>query len=284
MRLEIAPLADRFAVEIVGLDLARALSDDEFAAVRDAWFAAGVAVFRDQRLTPDRHVAFSRRFGPLIVHAMRRFLLPGHPEILVLSNRRRADGTPMGFEDAGRYWHSDISYGARPALGSHLYAVEIPAEGGDTLFADMRHASAALPAGLRRQIEGRRARHSYTRNWRRNETVKGGRPALDADERARLGEVAHPMLRRIEDTGEEALFVNPGFTFAVEGMEDAEGEALLAALFEHGTSEAFRYTHKWRKGDLLCWDNRTVMHRATIYDSRQTRHMHRTTLAGKVPA
>ena len=281
MRFEINPLADRFAAEIVGLDLARPLSEDDFAALREAWFAAGVVVFRDQRLAPDRQIAFGRRFGPLIVHVMRQFLLPGHPEILVLSNRKRADGSPIGFEDAGRYWHSDISYDARPALGSHLYAVEIPDEGGDTLFADMRHALATLPAALRRRIEGRRARHSYTRNWRRNETVAGGRPALDSGQRAALREVSHPILRRVG--GGEALFVNPGFTYAVEGMEEAEGEALLAALFEHSTREDFRYTHRWRRGDLLCWDNRTVMHRATPYGPDKTRHMHRISIAGAPP-
>ena len=283
MSFEVNRLGDRFAAEIVGIDLSRPLSEDEFAAVRDAWFDAGVVVFRDQRLTPAQQVAFGRRFGELIVHVMRQFLLPDHPEILLISNRKHADGTPMGFEDAGRYWHSDISYDERPALGSHLYAVEIPPTGGDTLFADMRHALGTMPDDLRRRIDGRRARHSYTRNWRRNETVAGGRPAVTAEQRDGLRDVSHPMIRTVEDTGEEALFVNPGFTFAVEDMDEAESDALLAALFEHSTREAFVYTHKWRPRDLLCWDNRTVMHCATIYDPSHTRHMHRTTIAGGRP-
>ena len=283
MAFEVNRLGECFAAEIVGIDLAQPLSDGEFAAIRDAWFQAGVVVFRDQHLAPARQVAFSRRFGEPIVHVMSQFLLPGHPEILLISNRKHPDGTPMGFEDAGRYWHSDISYDERPALGSHLYAVEIPSAGGDTLFADMRHALRTLPDGLRRRIDGRRARHSYTRNWRRNETVEGGRPALGAAQRDRLRDVSHPMVRRNEDTGEEALFVNPGFTFAVEDMDDDESDALLAALFEHSTREASVYTHHWRPRDLLCWDNRTVMHRATVYDPAHTRHMHRTTIAGGRP-
>lgn len=283
MAFEVNRLGDRFAAEIVGIDLSQPLSDDDFAAVRDAWFDAGVVVFRDQRLAPAQQVAFGRRFGALIVHVMRQFLLPGHPEILLISNRKHADGTPMGFEDAGRYWHSDISYDERPALGSHLYAVEIPPAGGDTLFADMRHALRTLPDDLRRRIDGKRARHSYTRNWRKNETVEGGRPEISAEQQDRLREVSHPMIRKVEDTGGEALFVNPGFTFAVEDMNEAESDALLAALFEHSTGEAFVYTHKWRSGDLLCWDNRTVMHRATVYDPAHTRHMHRTTIAGGRP-
>ena len=283
MPFEVNRLGDRFAAEIVGIDLSRPLSDDEFSAVRDAWFDAGVVVFRDQHLSPARQVAFSGRFGELIVHVMRQFLLPDHPEILLISNRKHADGAPMGFEDAGRYWHSDISYGERPAMGSHLYAVEIPPAGGDTLFADMRHALRTLPDDLRRRIDGRRACHSYTRNWRRNETVEGGRPAISAEQRGKLRDVSHPMIRRNEDTGEEALFVNPGFTFAVEDMDEAGSEALLSALFEHSTREAFVYTHRWRPRDLLCWDNRTVMHRATMYDPAHTRHMHRTTIAGSRP-
>lgn len=283
MAFEINRLGGRFAAEIVGIDLARPLPEDEFRAVRDAWFDAGVVVFRDQRLAPAQQVAFGRRFGELIVHVMRQFLLPGHPEILLISNRKHPNGTPMGFEDAGRYWHSDISYDERPALGSHLYAVEIPPTGGDTLFADMRHALETLPGGLRRRIDGRRARHSYTRNWHRNETVEGGRPAVSAEQNDRLRDVSHPMIRTNEDTGEEALFVNPGFTFTVEDMDEAESDALLAALFEHSAREAFVYTHKWRSGDLLCWDNRTVMHRATMYDPAHTRHMHRTTIAGGRP-
>ena len=283
MSFEVNRLGDRFAAEVVGIDLARPLSQDEFAAVRDAWFAAGVVVFRDQHLSPARQVAFGRRFGEPIVHVMRQFLLPGHPEILLISNRKHADGTPMGFEDAGRYWHSDISYDERPALGSHLYAVEIPPTGGDTLFADMRHALGTLPDDLRQRIDGRRARHSYTRNYRKNETVEGGRPAISAEQQDRLRDASHPIVRTVEDTGEEALFVNPGFTFAVEDMDEAGSDALLAALFEHSTREAFVYTHKWRPRDLLCWDNRSVMHRATMYDPAMTRHMHRTTIAGSRP-
>ena len=232
MSFEVNRLGNRFVAEVVGIDLARPLSEDEFAAVRDAWFDAGVIVFRDQHLSPAQHVAFSRRFGELIVHVMHRFLLPGHPEILLLSNKKHADGTPMGFEDAGRYWHSDIS---------------------------------------------------YTRNYRKNETVEGGRPAIDAEQQARLRDVCHPMVRKLGDTGDEALFVNPGFTFAVEDMDEAESDELLAALFEHSTQEAFIHTHAWRPHDLLCWDNRTVMHRATMYEPGHTRHMHRTTIAGGRP-
>ncbi len=283
VEFEIRPLSDGFGAEIIGLDLNMPLSDDEFAAVRRAWFESGVVVFRDQTLTPDSQVAFSRRFGPLIIHVMDQFLLPGHPEILLISNKKAADGKAAGFEDAGRYWHSDISYAEKPALGSLLYAVEIPPEGGDTMFADMRRALDALPDATRRRIEGLRARHSYTRNYRAKQTIEDGRPAISADQQSQLADVTHPMVRTVEDTGHQTLFVNPGFTFGIEGMDEAEGDALLSELFASSTRPEFVYVHKWRKRDLLCWDNRSVMHHATMYDPTQTRHMHRTTIEGARP-
>ena len=140
MDFEITPLSNGFGAEVTGLDLSQTLSYDDFETLRRVWFEAGVVVFRDQNLTPGHQVAFSRRFGPLIVHVLEQFQQPGQPEILLISNKKREDGTALGFEEAGRYWHSDLSYVEKPAFGSLLYAVEIPPEGGDTMFADMRGA------------------------------------------------------------------------------------------------------------------------------------------------
>ena len=204
-------------------------------------------------------------------------------EILLVSNKKRDDGTPYGFEAAGRYWHSDISYKEKPALGSMLYAVEIPPEGGDTHFADMRRALEALPAETRRRIEGRRALHSYTRNFAKDRAMDAGRPALSKDQQSQVPDVSHPMVRTVEDTGARALYVNPGFTFAIEGMDEAESGPLLDELFAHSTRPEFIYVHKWRPHDMLCWDNRAVMHLATLYDPAHTRHMRRTTIEGVRP-
>lgn len=283
MKFKIKPLTDEFGTEVIGLDLSDPLPDEDFDRLRRAWFDAGVMVVRDQHLTPDQQVAFSRRFGPLIIHVMDQFLLQGHPEILLISNKKRDDGTPLGFEDAGRYWHSDVSYDEQPALGSLLYAVEIPPEGGDTMFADMRRAFETLPDEMRRSIAERRARHSYARTYDKNETVKGGRPRINKNQQAKLEDVSHPMVRTVEDTGCRTLFVNPGFTFAIDDMDAADGEALLSQLFAHSTQPEFVYVHKWQPHDLLCWDNRSVMHHATPYDPAYTRHMHRTTIKGSRP-
>ena len=283
MNFEIKPLSEGFGAEVIGLDLGQTLSDDDFETVRRAWFEAGVIVFRDQKLTPEHQVAFSKRFGPLIIHVMDQFQQPGHPEILLISNKKREDGSAEGFEEAGRYWHSDVSYVEKPALGSLLYAVEIPPEGGDTMFADMRRALETLPEETRLRITGRRGQHSYTRNFENNETMKSGRPAISSDQKSQLPGATHPIVRTVTDTNHQTLFVNPGFTFGIEDMDASDSEPLLSELFAHSTRPELVYVHEWKPRDLLCWDNRTVMHHATPFDPAHSRHMRRTTIEGSRP-
>ena len=283
MRFEVNDLATNFGAEVIGLDLSENLTEEDFTTVRDLYFERAVVVFRGQTLTPSQQSAFSRRFGDLMVHVLTQFQILGDPEVLLLSNRRDADGNPIGFEDAGRYWHSDISYNAEPALGTMLYAVEIPPQGGDTLFADMAAAYEALSDKVKQQIDGRFAYHSYTVNYKANDTDAGSRPNLTDVQLATLENVLHPIVRTHEDTGRKALYVNQGFTYRIDGMSETKSDALLKKLFAHTTEERFIYCHKWRPHDLLCWDNRSVMHHATLYDGKYTRHMHRTTIRGLKP-
>ena len=283
MRFEVNDLATNFGAEVIGLNLSENLTEEDFTTVRDLYFERAVVVFRGQTLTPSQQSAFSRRFGDLMVHVLTQFQILGNPEVLLLSNRRDADGNPIGFEDAGRYWHSDISYNAEPALGTMLYAVEIPHQGGDTLFADMAAAYEALSDKVKQQIDGRFAYHSYTVNYKANETNPGSRPNLTDVQLAALENVLHPIVRTHEDTGRKALYVNQGFTYRIDGMSETKSDALLKKLFAHTTEEQFIYRHKWRPHDLLCWDNRSVMHHATLYDGKYTRHMHRTTIRGLKP-
>ena len=283
MNYDIKPLTECFGAEVVGLDLSKPISDEEFNLLRRNFFEKSVLVIRDQQIGPEDQVAFSRRFGDLLIHVLDQFQLPGQPEILVLSNDKRADGTAVGFEDAGRYWHSDLSYQAVPSLATMLYAHDIPPQGGDTMYVDMYRAFETLPAKTKKKIEGRRAYHSYTRNYERNEGVKGVRPKLTAEQKAKLKDVLHPMVRVVGDTGRKALYVNPGFTYRVEGMDDAAGTDLLQELFEHCLKPELRYTHKWRLYDYVCWDNRSTIHHATLYDDAHRRHMHRTTIKDDRP-
>ena len=269
--------------EISGLDLARPLDDTTFAAVRKAFLdGEGVLVLRDQRITPEQHIAFSRRFGPLAIHVLRQFLLPGHHEILLVSNVIE-NGKPIGLGDAGRYWHSDLSYVAEPSLGSLLHAREIPPEGGDTSFANLYAAYEALPADIKRRIDGKRAIHSYRNSYDKLEKSSSWRPPLTDAQKDEVREVIHPVVRTHPETGRKALFINEGFTSRILDMPEEESRALLDQLFAHSTEPRFLYRHRWQPHDLVFWDNRCVIHLAHGCPPHLRRHMHRTTVQGDVP-
>ncbi len=283
MNFEIRPLTEHFGAEVVGLDLSKAMTDEEFYLLRRSFFERCVLVIRDQHIGPAEQVAFSRRFGELLIHVLDQFQLPGHREILVLSNDKRADGGGGGFEDAGRYWHSDLSYQEVPSLATMLYALDIPPTGGDTMYVDMYRAYDTLPENTKSRIDERLAYHSYTRHYDRNESVKGIRPKLTADQKAKLQDVLHPMVRLVDGTGRKALYVNSGFTYRIEGMDDEEATELLEELFDHCLKPELLYTHKWRLHDYVCWDNRSTIHHATLYNTAHRRHMHRTTIKDNQP-
>ena len=268
--------------EIEGLDLARPLDAETFAAVRKAFLASeGVLVLRDQRISPEQHIAFSRRFGPLMIHVLKQYLLPGHPEILQVSNVIR-DGKPVGLGDAGRYWHSDLSYVAEPSLGSLLLAQELPEKGGDTSFANMYAAYEALTPLVKRRIDGLRAVHSYRNSYDR---MAGStfRPPLTEAQKAEVQEVVHPVVRTHPETGRKALFVNQGFTSRILDVPEDESRELLDLLFAHSTEPRFVYRHRWRDFDLVFWDNRCAIHLAHGCPPEQRRHLHRTTVQGNAP-
>jgi len=279
--MQIQPLATHVGAEIEGIDLGADVSPADWLAVQAAFRDHGVLVFRGQHLSEAQHIAFSSRFGPLEIHVAKQYLHREHPEIVVLSNAKRADGTPEGIEDAGRYWHSDLSYMARPSLGSLLYAhaVPPPEQGGDTLFASMYAAHDALPEGTQALLRGRHAIHRYAQRWRQDAKEGRARPALSAAERAATPDAIHPVLRRHPVSGRAALYVNEGFTAAIMGLPPVESDALLAELYAVSARPEFTYRHRWRSGDLVFWDNRCVTHQATWYDPAALRHLHRTTIA-----
>jgi taurine dioxygenase len=268
--------------EIVGLDLAHPLDDRMFAAVRQAFLdSEGVLILRDQRITPEQQIAFSRRFGPLAIHVLHQFLLPGHPEILLVSNVFE-NGKPVGLGDAGRYWHSDLSYVAEPSLGSLLHAQEIPSEGGDTSFINMYRAYEALPEDIKRRIAGKRAIHSYRNSYDKMEGTTF-RPKLTEAQKAEVQEVAHPVVRTHPETGRKALFVNEGFTSRILDMPEDESREVLQFLFAHSTAPRFAYRHRWQEHDIVFWDNRCAIHLAHGCPPELRRHMHRTTVTGDAP-
>jgi taurine dioxygenase len=275
-------LGAALGAEILDLDLSRPINDGTFAAVRRAFLESnGLLAFRDQHITPEQHIAFSQRFGPLMIHVLDKFLLPGHPEILRVSNVIE-NGEPIGLGDAGRIWHSDLSYTAEPSLGSLLHALEIPAEGGDTSFANMSAAYDALPAEIKQRLDGKSAVHSYSHSYAKFSGSKW-RPKLTPEQRNQVAEVVHPVVRTHPETGRKALFVNEGFTSRIAGLPEAESRELLEFLFAHSTQPQLVYRHRWQDHDLLFWDNRCTIHLAHGCPPELRRHMHRTTVKGDAP-
>lgn len=280
--IEITPFEGALGAEITGLDLSQPLADDDFKRIHRAHLDHHVLVFRDQRITPEQHITFSRRFGPLQIHVLHQFQLSGHPEILIVSNVIE-DGKPIGLGDAGHFWHSDLSYKETPSLGSLLHAQELPAEGGDTLFANMHLAWDTLPQTLRDAVKGRFAEHTYLAKYAELQKRSPWRPNLSAEQIAQVKPVVQPIVRTHPETGRKALFVSEHFTTRVIGMPEDESRDLLQALFAHSVREEHLYRHVWREHDLVFWDNRSLMHLAAGTPDHLRRKMYRTTIEGDKP-
>jgi taurine dioxygenase len=268
--------------EIIGLDLNRPLSQRDFQRIHKAHLDHHLLVFRDQRITPQQQVDFSRRFGPLQIHVLRNFQLPSNPEVLIISNIIE-DGKPIGLGDAGHFWHSDLSYKETPSLGSMLHAQELPEEGGDTLFANMHLAWDTLPAALRHAVEGAKAEHSYLTQYEELRRRSPFRPALTQAQIDEVKPVVHPVVRTHPETGRKALFVSEHFTTRIVGLPEDESRALLDELFAHSVLPAHIYRHRWAPHDMVFWDNRSLMHLAGGTPDHLRRKLYRTTIEGDTP-
>lgn len=281
--LKIEPLNGCFGAQISGIRLADAQRDAELmAAIEAAYLEHHVVAIRGQELDVNDVVAVSRCFGPLEPHVLQRFHHPQTPLVLVLSNRVDAQGRALGLKDAGSFWHSDVSFKPRPAKATLLYAIEVPEEGGDTLFCDMMAAYGALPDALKRTLETATAVHDYA-NRDRVAHRTGTQPRLDSENLRHVPPVAHPVVRRHPVTGRKALYVNPTYTVRIEGMEASRSESLLAELFDHCLQDRFQMRYRWRPKDVVIWDNAAVMHSATTQslDSSKHRTLWRTIIVGE---
>jgi taurine dioxygenase len=279
MSLECRPIHPSFGAEVVGVDLTRDLDAGTVAAIEDAWTRHSILLFRDVRMTPAQHVAFTRRLGPLHIMEPLEFNLPRTPEVFVVSNVEE-EGKAVGLKRAGWGWHSDGEDKAIPNDGSFLHALEVPPEGGDTLFADTYAAFAALPADIRRTIGRRRARFSRVRL---HHVHYPHLPPLTDSQKASRPDVWHPIARQHPRSGWTALYIGR-WACEVEGLPEHEGADLIHYLQEFATRPEFVYRHRWRVGDAVLWDNRCTQHCATEFDDvRYRRRMHRTTLEGEPP-
>ena len=278
MAISVTRTGKTFVAEVEGVDLSRPLETETIEEIRQAWWDHSILVFRDQHITDDQHIAFSRHFGELQGHSVKDWLLPTHPEILVLSNRGHGGVKPL--KNGGAYWHSDITYQAVPPMGSILHGLIVPPVDGDTLYADMYAAYEALDDETKALIDGRVAIHNYKLRYLKM-AEGGARPTPTAEQLAEWKDVEHPVVFDHPDSGRKALYVNEGFTMLIKGMDKEESDALLQRLNEHSSREEFIYAHKWRTDDIVMWDNRCTMHRATTYNAEKyDRTMHRTTIKG----
>ena len=267
-----------FAAEVIGADPRLRVDDAAFRAIEAAWYRHSILVFRGLDMSPADHIAFTRRLGPLHVMSPPDHNLDGHPEIFVVGNATKKDGTPLGLRGAGMGFHTDGEDKAVPNAGSFLYARRVPPEGGDTLFADLYAAYEALPADIRGKIAGRRARFSRAALHHVNYPHLPMPPEL----RDRP-DVWHPLARRHPKSGRVALYIGR-WACDIEGMPEQEGRALVTYLQEFARQPRFLYRHRWREGDAVLWDNRCAQHCATPFDeARHVRLMHRTTLEGELP-
>ena len=269
----------------IEFDLAQDIPDSTFREIESAFHDNIVVVFREQQLSSQRHIEFSSRFGELEIHIVKKYLLPGFPEILLISNIRNKAGEHIGLADAGFTWHTDTSYRRRPSRCSLLYAKEVPQRDGeplgDTVFANTIAAYEALSDSMKRRIDGLKAIHRYSE---RRRVADSPRPKLTAEQLAETPDIAHPIVRTHPYTGRKSLYVTAGECVGIEGMAEDEAVELITELDAHCVRPEFLYRHKWQVGDLLIWDNATSMHLAICdYALPQRRLMHRTTVIGTVP-
>jgi len=272
MTITTRALTRTFGAEVSGVDLAKPLDAASANTLRELWQRHSLLLFRDQKLDEAQQVAFSRHFGTLEIHVRREYLSPENPEILYVSNVK-TDGRPIGIlSDTEVGWHYDQIYLPRPAVGSMLYSVIIPPDRGATSFADMTAAYEALPAATKARLEGRKAVQSYEA-FNRSYSV----PTSD-EQRKKTPAIEHPLVRTHPTTGRKALYICPGMTIRIAGLPEAESAELLAELFAWAVRPEFVYTHTWRLGDALMWDNACTMHRREPFDTTQQRLMKRTTI------
>ena len=278
--LKVRELKPGFGAEVLDIDLASAETEaiEEVARVFELH---GVLLVRDQKMHPADLMRFLGHFGVLEDHTLKQFTLPGYPKIYVLSNRKDREGRPIGAHNDGIGWHTDYSYMAEPVKCTMLYAVEVPAEGSDTLVADCCGAWRALPDDRKVQLKELALHHSFKYFM---ETREHGRMTISKEIEAATPDVIHPLIRTHPADGRMALWPSTGTVIEVVGMPGEAGMKLLNELVAFVTEDRFVLRHRWRVGDIFMFDNRCTLHTGTPYDDQKyNRVMHRMWVKGDRP-
>jgi taurine dioxygenase len=257
--------------------------DPDFGKVWDAFFASQVLVFRSQKLSAGEFLRFARQFGTPEPHVIDQFHHPEHRDILILSNVLK-DGRPTGLADAGSYFHTDYSYLDVPARATTLYSIEVPKVGGDTLFANQYAAYDDLSSTMKKKIEGLIALHHYGNRDDQDKSSRTVASVLNEEQEKRMSWVRHPLARKHPVTGRTALYAVSGSSFRIEGMPDDEARALLDELRDHATQPKYQLRLKYGVGDVVVWDNASLLHSATLIDPNDARTLWRITIKEERPS
>jgi len=277
--MEFRKLTPGFGVEVKGADLA-ALNGKDIERIKSAFYEHQVLVARSQKLTAAQYLAFARRIGPPEPHVIDQFHHPEHADILILSNVEK-DGRPTGLADAGTYFHTDYSYLEVPARATMLYSLQVPKKGGDTLFANQYAAFEDLPAEKKIQIKDLVALHHYGNRDDLNQASRTVASVLNDEQGKKMSWVKHRLARSHPVTGRTALYSVSGSAFGIEGMGGDESGALLDELTRHATQEKYRLRLKYGVGDVVIWDNASLLHSATLTDPQDPRTLWRITVKEK---
>jgi alpha-ketoglutarate-dependent taurine dioxygenase len=286
MSLEIRPnpYGNHLSAEVRGIDLAAALEADTVRTIHDAWVEYKLLIFIDQHITDAQQIEFTKRFGPLEEFPMKAVRAGANGEVFRVSNvdpqgnHLPADDNTVRYLHVTQKWHIDSSYREIPSAGSVFRGIELTRHGGETWFCDLEQVYDDLPESMQKRLQGLRAVHDFEVSRR----AVGNLTPLSPEEKAAVPIVQHPLVRVHPVSGRRSLFLSPVHMSHIAGMSSAESSALLGDLIDLAVQDKYLYKHRWWPGDVLMWDNRSLMHWAQPFDEGVLRRvMHRTTLAGE---
>ena len=274
-KFALKPMNAPLGAEITGVDLSRPVDAPTRKALKDAWVKHAVLVIRGQKLEPPQFAQAAGIFGELLEQQVKKFALQDNPLVGTISSRDLpiVDGK---LHVRGENYHTDHSNFPAPPKATTLHAVSLPAKGGDTQFVDVRKAYDDLPEDMKRKILQLRSPHVYESSQSPRKMA-----ALSAEERAKVPQTLQPLVIRHPDNGRAALYLNTGRMEGIEGMASKDAFKLIDELYAHATQPKYEYRHKWLAGDMVIWDNRSVMHQANAdYDPSEYRFLYRVMLQG----